>query len=234
MSDFIEQGTQEWLDLRMGKFTGSQMYRLLTFPRSKADKEAGVWSETAKTYITECVAEVLTGERIGEFTSGSTDWGKTNEDRAMMKYELETGNIISDCGYMPINDECGASPDGIVTEGGKKGVIEIKSPDNPAMHLKYFLLESLVEWEGFECRFHLTDLEEFKKAAKDYYWQVQTEILAAKAEWCDFISFRPDMPMKSQMIIIRIQKNEIDQGLILEQVTKAAELKYALIDKFTL
>ena len=39
------QRTPEWIQSRMGRFSCSQLHRLMTEPKSKADKEAGKLSD---------------------------------------------------------------------------------------------------------------------------------------------------------------------------------------------
>ena len=53
----VAQGGEEWQKLRLGKFTSSEIYNLMTEPRAKKDKEAGEMSQTAKTYIKEKTTE---------------------------------------------------------------------------------------------------------------------------------------------------------------------------------
>lgn len=233
----IEQRTEEWFKARLGKFTGSQIFRLMTDPRSKVDKEAGKPSESFKTYVLEAVGEMMTGEQAGFEGNDATRWGEENEPIAIDIYEMETGNIVSDCPYVPINDNCGASPDGSVIENGEQGSVEIKCFDTVANHLKWFLIEGLEEFEGdYRNRFHLRDAESFKKVkdGKKFYYQMQTEMKALKALWCDFVSFRPDVAFKSQFICIRIYADSIEQEFILERVDKAVDLRDALIERFTI
>ena len=40
MNEF-EQGSEQWLQARKGRFTSSQIYKLMTEPRTKAAREAG-------------------------------------------------------------------------------------------------------------------------------------------------------------------------------------------------
>lgn len=228
----VEQGTQEWFDLRMGRFTASQIHRLMSDPKLKADREKGLLSEGAKTYVAECTAEVLTGERQGQFSSDTTEWGNLNEPKAALYYNLMTGNDSNPTGFFEITEESGASPDLIVTEDGIEGLAEIKCPDNPAHHIKYFMMPELIEFRDTENRFELKDCTTFIKLAKPYYWQIQCNLLATGYDWCDFVSFRPDMPEASQMIIVRIYRDEVHLNKMKEKIEKATEYKNMLLDKF--
>ena len=57
----IQQGTDKWFALRLGVFTSSQIANLMTEPRSKKDKEAGLLSQTAISYIESKAVEVIYG-----------------------------------------------------------------------------------------------------------------------------------------------------------------------------
>jgi len=60
-----EQRSPEWYAARLGVFTSSEIYRLMTKPKLKGE----VLSDGAKTYILEKVAESLTGIREEVFTT---------------------------------------------------------------------------------------------------------------------------------------------------------------------
>jgi len=60
------QRTPEWIQSRMGRFSCSQLHRLMTEPKAKADKEAGKLSDGAITYVMECIAEKLKKNHEGD------------------------------------------------------------------------------------------------------------------------------------------------------------------------
>ena len=59
------QRSQAWFNARVGKFTSSEIYKLMTQPQTKAARENGELSETTKSYIMSKVAEEMTGIEIG-------------------------------------------------------------------------------------------------------------------------------------------------------------------------
>lgn len=123
----IEQGTDEWKMLRLGKLTASRM----------ADAKAGKETAARKNYIAQLVAERLTGD-IGEsFTNAAMAWGTDNEPLARAEYEILTDCSVEQVAFVdhPEIEWCGASPDGIVAS---TGLIEIKCP-NTATHIEYLL-----------------------------------------------------------------------------------------------
>lgn len=207
------QRTEAWHMVRLGKFTGSQVGNLLVQPRSKADKEAGLLSETAKSYIFEKVVEQITGIRK-DFSSPATDWGTMYEPEAIALYESRTFIEVDSCGYIPYNDESGGSPDGLI---GTEGMIEVKCPYNVENHFKNLLLD-----EG-----------DFQNEYKLYYSQIQMNLLATNRQWCDFVSYgaHEQIPDDLRMRIIHIYRDEDHINLLKDAIAKAVEYKYQLITK---
>lgn len=111
----IEQGTQEWLDLRKGKFTASTFKDLFMKETTQGYQDA----------IYKVVFELITNESPETFTSNWMERGTELESEAREWYELETYNKVHNGGFFVYNDWIGASPDGLI---GKDGLIEIKCP----------------------------------------------------------------------------------------------------------
>lgn len=111
----IEQGTQEWLDLRKGKFTASTFKDLFMKETTQGYQDA----------IYKVAFELITNESPETFTSNWMERGTELESEAREWYELETYNKVHNGGFFIYNDWVGASPDGLI---GKDGLIEIKCP----------------------------------------------------------------------------------------------------------
>lgn len=121
-----EQGTQEWLQSRLGCPSGSGFDRLIT--------SSGKPSTQADGYINQLIAELLTGEttevKVTEWMQRGTDL----EPFARNFYELMSDNEVQEVGFCKHDDmECGVSPDGLI---GTDGGLEIKCP-TPATHIAY-------------------------------------------------------------------------------------------------
>ena len=122
-----EQGTQEWLQSRLGCPSGSGFDRLIT--------SSGKASTQADGYINQLIAELLTGEttevKVTEWMQRGTDL----EPFARNFYELMSGNEVQEVGFCKHDEpmECGVSPDGLI---GTDGGLEIKCP-TPATHIAY-------------------------------------------------------------------------------------------------
>ena len=109
-----EQGSQQWLEERLGHVTGSRV--------SDALAKKGI--ATRENYLQESFAPNAAMIR-----------GTEQEPVARAAYEVHTGLFVSQTGFVkhPTIEWFGASPDGLV---GDDGLVEIKNP-NSATHLSY-------------------------------------------------------------------------------------------------
>ena len=73
-----EQRSPEWHAARLGLFTSSEIYKLMSEPKKKTE----VLSEGAKTYIMQKVAESLTGIVEEVPVNKAMQWGVDNEPLA--------------------------------------------------------------------------------------------------------------------------------------------------------
>ncbi len=108
----VEQGSQEWLDMRLGLITCSEI---------KTIRADGVG---AQTYINSLAYERITGEPSAVFLGNEwTERGHELEVVAREMYELKTGLTVDQVSFIK-NLGFGYSPDGVV---GNDGLIEIKA-----------------------------------------------------------------------------------------------------------
>lgn len=210
----IYQGTPEWFNDRLFHFTSSELYKLLTKPKSKQDQEAGKPSKTAEEYIFEKLAEDLTGRYDDSLDTKALRWGETYEADARLAYETVTGNSVDLCGFIEWSKIFGGSPDGLV---GEDGIIEIKCPFNTSNHVRYLLLESQYELNGLK---------------PEYYAQIQGNLLVTGRKWCDFISYdprciRPELALK----IIRVNRDEDFIKKAVEAIRNAERIKQLISEK---
>jgi len=110
----LKQGTVEWLELRLGKFTGSD---------AKVLNSKGLGFESL---CFEKAGEIITGKIQEEgFISADMLRGRELEPVARAMYELQTGSRVTEVGFIQTGEYSGFSPDGLV---GDDGIIEIKCP----------------------------------------------------------------------------------------------------------
>ena len=115
----IEQRSEEWHEQRLGRFTASEIYKLMGI------KGLG---ETGKTYIFEKAIETLYGRDEDSFVSYDMQRGIELEPLAFAKFhELMQLKFkdVKNCGFYVYGKSSGASPDGLV---GEDAILEIKCP----------------------------------------------------------------------------------------------------------
>ena len=174
----IEQGTPEWHQLRLGKVTASRVADIIATTRSGP-------SASRQNYLIELALQRSTGNIEPSYTNAAMEWGTQTEPQARAAYEVETGNFVDQVAFIdhPTIAWFGCSPDGLV---GDDGLIEIKCP-NSATH-----------WEYFKA----------KKPPQKYVIQMQTQLAVTGRKWCDFVSFDPRMPERSQLLVVRVDRDE--------------------------
>ena len=143
--------------------------------------------ETAgfRDYQAQLVAEILTGKPQGsDYTNAAMAFGTEMEPLARSAYEAETGFSVDEVGFCqhPTIERAGASPDGLV---GDSGLVEIKCP-KVATHLAY-LIAGVVP--------------------AGYKNQMMWQMACSGRDWCDFASFRPDLPEHLQLFIVRFKRD---------------------------
>jgi hypothetical protein len=112
------QGSEAWLESRLGRPTASNFGKLIT-PTGKA-------STSAEGYINELIAQKITGEIPEFFKSEAMQRGNELEASAKALYEFTRDVEVVEVGLC-LHDslECGASPDGLINDDGG---IEVKAP----------------------------------------------------------------------------------------------------------
>ena len=172
------QGTPEWLADRAGKVTASRIADVM------ASAKSGEAAARAN-YRAQLVAERLTGKAQESFTSAAMQWGTDNEPVARAIYEVATGSMVDQVGFVPHQTipMSGASPDGLV---GDDGLIEIKCP-NTATHI-----DTLISG----------------KATAKYLKQMQWQMECTGRLWCDFVSYDPRMPDHLALFVVRVYRDE--------------------------
>lgn len=170
----IIQGSAEWHAIRCGRITASSI----------ADVMAKGSGQTRRKYILKKAGERITG-RVADsgFSSAAIEWGHECEPLARLMYELETGNSVTEVGFVEANGYLGVSPDGLI---GDDGLIEIKCP-NTSTHIDYV---------------------DRDKVPATYVKQIQCQLWVTGREWCDFVSFDPRVEDGQSIMIKRMQRDD--------------------------
>lgn len=188
----ISQGSDEWKKCRLACITASRVGDILTEPRTKADKEAGLLSGMAESYMMDLIAEVCTGAIPDEIPARPLLWGKKHEDAARMLFEFENDLTIElpPIYYKDESMRCACSPDGMCSDG--RG-LELKSPYTSSQYV----------------RFRLGGLDAVKK---EYMAQVQYSMwVTGRDEWW-FSNYDPRMRKENMHSIIIQKDNEFQDA----------------------
>lgn len=217
------QKSAEWHEMRKGRLTSSEHYRLVAEakrPMTEEELKARAKGVTAKliaednllaagaiTYIEEVIGELITGRSAdSEKHTKEMEHGVLYEPEARRMYERVTGNEVQEVGIRTYGKYVAGSPDGLVR---KDGGIEIKCPYSDHGHVK---------------NLRIANWQELKEERKDHYWQCISGMLINNREWWDYVSYSPFFPTKTCIKIIRIPREEVmDDIRLLAVKLKAAE-----------
>lgn len=195
----IEQGSNEWFDVRLGIVTASNINTLLT-PTGKPAK-----NEKVENYAYEIVAQRETWRVESTYQSFDMERGHLQEDIARNIYS-ENYNEVNQCGFV-LNTKhglkIGCSPDGLV---GCDGGIEIKS------RLSKFQIKTVVEGE----------------VDQQYTNQIQACLLVTERKWWDFVQYSNGMPMYVKRVLpdLEIQESILESVKSFEDMCCDISEKY--------
>jgi putative phage-type endonuclease len=174
-----EQRTDEWFAARLGKVTASRVADLMATTKSG-------YAASRDNLMALLVVERLTGQQQDGYTSASMQWGTEQEPFARAAYEIATGQMVDECGFVPHPTiaNAGASPDGLV---GTDGLVEIKCPNTAGM------IDALLT----------------QTVPGKYNAQMQMQMACTGRAWCDYAVFDPRMPAKAQLFIKRVPRDPV-------------------------
>jgi len=162
----IVQGTDEWLQLRTGLITASEMNLLMTPTMKPAN------NDESRSHLFELAAQRITAYTEPSFVSEDMMRGWSDEVLARQAY-AENYAPVDECGFITREIEgftVGYSPDALV---GDDGLIEVKS-----RRQKYqirTICDAIVP--------------------EEYMLQIQTGLLITGRKWLDFVSYCGGLPM---------------------------------------
>lgn len=212
----------EWDKQRVGRFTGSEIHKLMKFgKRPMTDEELkarpktgkgsqaktvadfSVLSDTARTYIYSKVAEVMTGEPKPEIYAYQLFYGKQTEPIAIEYFEEVTGLKTEIIGFVEYTDHAGATPDRMIA-GVKEG-LEMKCPIFEK-HIEYLML---------------TDQYDLKANFPENYWQCLMEMMVTNSDRWHFCAFHPYFPEKTRLFHLILESSNTDIQEDLESIRTA-------------
>jgi hypothetical protein len=179
----VIQGSPDWMALRIGRIGGSRVSDLLTEGRSGAE------SLTRRKYKNEIIRERLTGLKLNTFKTPAMQRGIDLEPLARAWYEVKNNVFVDQVAIVkhPTIQDAQCSPDGIIF-ADKPYLIEIKVP-SPENHLDNILTGG--------------------KQLEQYYDQAMWQLACMpEMEFCDLISFDPEMPDHLKGFVKRIYRDD--------------------------
>jgi len=190
MIEMMDQGTEEWFTIRIGKVTASRVADVI------AKTKTG-YSASRDNYMAQLVCERLTGQKGESFTNAAIQHGTETEPLARAAYEALKDVLVDEVGFVPhpTIEMAGASPDGLV---GDDGLIEIKCP-NTATHIDTLLSQTV---------------------PGKYNTQMQFQMACTGRQWCDFVSFDNRLPEELQLFVTRVPRDEVFIRLIEAEIVQ--------------
>ena len=167
----VTQGSDEWLAMRLGLLTASEMKHIIT-PTLKVAN-----NDKTRIHAFELAFQRISGFVEPNYISNSMLRGREDEFYARQTYHdnfapvTETGFITNDKWGFTL----GYSPDGLV---GDDGLIECKS------RAGRFQIQTIAQQE----------------VPEEYVLQLQTGLLVSEREWIDFVSYSGGLPIFVQRV----------------------------------
>jgi len=119
MSNYIihdmKQGTDEWLRVRCGKLTASDIFKY----KGNAIVRTGLIYDKASERITKKIPIPIYSKDMQR--------GNDLEGEALVSYEYHNDVKVKQVGFIELNKFIGCSPDGLIEDDG---VIEVKAPNS--------------------------------------------------------------------------------------------------------
>jgi hypothetical protein len=227
----LEQGSDKWEQIRAGRFTSSEIWKIMEFGKRpmtpeelKARPKSGKGSSTTQVpdpsklsekgmgYITQKVAEVLTGQPKQSAYAYPLVYGKETEPEAVEHFEKITGYTCEEIGFQTWGEHAGGSPDRFIVEV-KEG-LEIKCPFQSENQIGYLML---------------TDHHDLKRMYPEYYWQCVSLLLFTSLEAWNFCTYDPRMILdRHKMTRIRIEAAKVEEDMDLVNTAIASAVKEKL------
>ena len=200
----IEQGSEEWLKLRLGKITASCFYKLLG---TKAAREKYLY-DRANEKVTGCKSDGA------EYVNVHIQRGWDNEAIARNEYIVSEFTAVDEVGLVQLNDYIACSPDGLVCADG---MIAIKSPDSN----NYFRQVVEISQKGVEA------------ISKEHRWQMQFNLFVCSRKWCDYVLYNDKHATKGNgLFIFRVDYDSEMQKLITETIEECIPMIKEYVNQY--
>lgn len=194
----ITQGSEEWFQIKLGKFSASTADSLLM------DKKTAGYTKLINRIIEERITGVETESK--SFTGNSfTERGTTLEPVAREDYEMRTFSEVVIVGVIELDEWVLCSPDGLIGEDRHYNA------KCPIFSTQREYLKTISENEG------MTDNQLLYKLNSGYYKQAQFEMFVSGRKDSVFNSYHPHLPA----IDLTIKRDEIMIAEIAKRIEEA-------------
>ncbi|MDE9463583.1 lambda exonuclease family protein [Xenorhabdus bovienii] len=179
--DVIEQGSDAWMQLRLGVITASDAWKILT-----KDKSKNVWSDTKSTYLYELIGEVCTGV-YKEINARTLAWGKEYEQEARDSFSFYSDLDVTEVPilYRDESMRTACSPDGLCND--RLG-LELKCPSNTDVFIKM----ALNGVNGIK---------------REYIAQMQFSMWVTGLSAWNFVNYDPRMPAGKEIVHVLVERD---------------------------
>lgn len=191
----VQQGSPEWFELRRGRMTASNAQAI------------GNCGKGLETYIMKMMAETYSSAEPERFSNQHTDRGNELEPLARTVYEMESGIVVQEVGFIEGDEFTGCSPDGIML--AEKGGVEIKCESDDKFFKQLYFGE--------------------KEIDSAYIWQCQMNLLITGFEWWDHVAYNPNF--KKSLIITRIYPDQVKFAALQKGFSAGSSLIKAIKSK---
>lgn len=170
----VLQGSEEWLAMRRGILTASEVHLILT-PTLKTAR-----NEKTRAHLYELLAQRLTDYVEPHYVSDDMLRGQDDEIAARQYYH-DNHAPVTECGFVTrefavdgVKVKLGYSPDGLV---GDDGLLECKS------RRQKYQVQTFLNWHRSS------------EIPAEYALQVQTGMLVTQRQWLDLVSYSGGLPV---------------------------------------
>lgn len=163
----VDQNTEDWMNLRLGRLGSSEASVLLVDGQSESGLGTG-----AITKLVHKISEQVTGQiSSSDYQSLDMEKGNEYEPLARKAYENQFFTRIDQVGYISLDDFFGYSPDGLI---GEDGLVEFKCLSGPE-YVRYSM---------------------YRKIPAKYMGQMQWGLFVTQRKWIDYGVYNHDFRTK--------------------------------------
>ena len=176
----IEQNTDEWLDLRVGRLGGGKGG--IDVVMANYGKAFGNPAHAKAVQI--ALGKIRKRSFESEYANAHMERGHEQEPVARRLYEETQFVEVTNGGYFTLGDDIGVSPDGRVDDDG---IIEIKS-------------------RIASIHYETVKLQRFPPGDK---WQLAFNLKVSGREWIDYVEYCAEFPEGKKLFIQRLYAKDL-------------------------